>query len=187
MQLTIKDLERLQEVFVEKHLDYQTELVDGNIIVMGLSDYVSEEIIARLIAFLQTWVLPRRLGRVTGSGAGFKLPNVANDLRGPDVSFVLADRMKRSPRDFASLVPDLMVEVKSKSDRISPLESKILQFLELGTQVGMLVDPDKQTVTIYYRDHRQPVVLGNGDMINVPELLPGWEMLVSELWPPVFE
>ena len=187
MQLTVKDLEKLQEVFVEKHLDYQMELVDGNIIVMGLSDYVSEEIVATLARLLGNWVVPRRLGRVTGSSAGFKLPNTTNDLRGPDVSFVLAERMRRSPRDFANLVPDLMVEVKSKSDRIKPLEEKILQFLELGTQVGMLVDPDKQTVTIYYRDDRQPTVLGNGDIITVAELLPGWEVPVSELWPLVFE
>ncbi len=187
MQLTIKDLEKLQEVLTEKHLDYQIEMVDGKIIVMGLSDYVSEEIIARRNAFLQAWVLPRRIGRVTGSGAGFKFPNAAKDLRGPDVSFVSAERMRRSPRDFADLVPDLMVEVKSKSDRIKPLESKILQFLELGTQVGMLIDPDKQTVTIYYRDDPKPVVLGNGDAIAFPELLPGWEVPVSELWPPLFE
>jgi len=144
MHLTIKDLEKLQEVFVEMHLDYQIELVDGNIIVMGLSDYASEEIITTLARLIGNWVVPRRLGRVTGSSAGFKLPNATNDLRGPDVSFVLAARMRRSPRDFANLVPDLMVEVKSKSDRIRPLEEKILQFLELGTQVGMLVDPDKQ-------------------------------------------
>ena len=187
MQLSVKDLEKLQQVLAEKHLDYQTELVDGNIIVMGLSDYVSEEIIARLIGFLQAWVLPRRLGRVTGSSAGFRLPNAAQDLRGPDVSFVSAERMRRWPRDFAELVPDLMVEVKSKTDRIKPLEEKIQQFLKLGTEWGMLIDPDKQTVTIYYRNGRQPMVLGNGDIIALPELLPGWEVSVSELWPPVFE
>lgn len=187
MQLSIKDLERLQEIFVQEHLDYQMELVDGNIIVMGLSDYVSEEIIATFARLLGNWVVPRRLGRVTGSSAGFKLPNATKDLRGPDVSFVSAQRMRRSPRDFADLVPDLMVEVKSKTDRIRPLEEKIQQFLGLGTQVGILVDPDKQTVTIYYRDDRHPVILGNGDAIAVSELLPGWEVPVSELWPPVFE
>jgi len=181
MQLTIKDFEKLQEVLAEKHLDYQVEMVDGKIIVMGLSDYVSEEIIATLARLLGNWVIPRQLGRVTGSSAGFKLPNATKDLRGPDVSFVSADRMRRSPRDFADLVPDLMVEVKSKSDRIKPLEEKLLQFLELGTQVGMLIDPDKQTVTIYFRDDRQPVVLGNGDAIALPELLPGFEVPVSEL------
>jgi len=67
------------------------------------------------------------------------------------------------------------------------LEEKILQFLELGTQVGMLIDPDQQTVTIYYCDGRQPAVLVNDDIITVPELLSGWEVPVSELWPPVFE
>lgn len=142
---------------------------------MGLSDYVSEEIIATLARLLGNWVVPRRLGRVTGSSAGFKLPNATNDLRGPDVSFVSAERMRRSPRDFANLVPDLMVEVKSKSDRIAPLEEKILQFLELGTQVGMLIDPDKQTV------------MENGDEIAIPDLLPSWLVSLSELWHPVFD
>lgn len=187
MNLTINDLEKIQTVFAEKHLDYQLELVDGNIIVMGLSDYLSEEVIARLITLLSNWVNPRRLGRVTGSGAGFRLPNANNDLRGPDVSFVSAERMRTSPRDFAQIVPDLMVEVKSKSDRIQPLENKIKQFLALGTQVGMLVDPDKLSVTIYYSDDRSPLVLGNEDAIAIPELLPGLEIPVADLWPPVFE
>ncbi|MCF3623897.1 hypothetical protein L2E65_03675 [Planktothrix agardhii 1801] len=42
---------------------------------MGLSDHTSEVIIARLIFFLQMWVIPRKLGRVTGSSAGFRMPN----------------------------------------------------------------------------------------------------------------
>ncbi len=183
MNLTIEDLEKLQA----EHPDYQMELVDGKIVVMGPSDYLSEEVIAALVRLLGNWVVPRRLGRVTGSSAGFKLPNSTNDLRAPDVTFVKAERLRRSPRDFANLVPDLMVEVKSKSDRIPPLEEKIQQFLALGTEVGILIDPDKETVTIYHRDNRLPVVLGNSDTLAIPELVPGWEVPVSDLWPPVFE
>lgn len=56
------------------------------------------------------WAKPRQLGRVTGSSAGFVLPN--SDARSPDVSFVLAERLRRSPRSFAELAPDLIVEVK---------------------------------------------------------------------------
>lgn len=51
----------------------------------------------------------------------------------------------------------------------------------------MLIDPDEETVTIYYRDNRSKMVLRNEDVIAIPELLPGWEVLVSELWSPVFE
>ena len=44
MSLTVTDLEQLQKKFSEDHLDYQMELVDGKIIVMGPSDIVSSEI-----------------------------------------------------------------------------------------------------------------------------------------------
>ncbi|QSJ18242.1 Uma2 family endonuclease [Nostoc sp. UHCC 0702] len=190
---TITDLEHLQA----EHPEWQMELVDGNIVVMGPSDYESEEIGAELIRLLGNWVRPRKLGRVTGSSAGFILPvleaengkeadSEQGNLRAPDVSFVRADRLKKSQRDFVELVPDLMVEIKSKSDRIKPLVEKIQLFLELGTTVGILIDPDKLTLTVY-RLNSEPVVLQNNDKLTLPELLPGWELTVSELWPPVFE
>lgn len=102
------------------------------------------------------------------------------------MSFVRADRLKKTKRDFVELVPDLMVEVKSKSDRIKTLEEKIQLFLQLGSVVGILIDPDKLTVTVY-RLNQAPVVLENGDTLTLPDLLPGWEMAISELWPPEFE
>ena len=183
--LSIKDLEKLQSALSEQHLDYQMELVDGKIVVMGPSDIYASEVGIQLASFLWNWVHPRKLGRVFDSSGGFILPN--SDLKAPDVSFVRASRLKRSPRYFAQMVPDLAVEIKSQSDRIKPLEEKILRFLELGAEVGILIDPDKETATVYYRDGRPKTVLGNGDTITIPELLPGWEMPVESLWPPVFE
>ena len=185
--LSVKDLENLLSFLSEEHLDYQMELVDGKIIVMEPSDVYASEVGARLIRFLGNWVDPRRLGRVFDSSGGFILPTASSNLKAPDVSFVLAERLRQSPRYFAQMLPDLTVEIKSQSDRIKPLEEKILQFLTLGTQVGMLIDPDEETVTIFYRDGRPKVVLGNGDVVAVPELLPGWSVPVSDLWPPVFE
>ncbi|MBW4613076.1 MAG: Uma2 family endonuclease [Desmonostoc vinosum HA7617-LM4] len=190
---TISDLEQLQA----EHPEWQMELVDGNIVVMGPSDYVSEEIGAELIRLLGNWVRPRKLGRVTGSSAGFILPTLETEngtggdsekrnLRAPDVSFVQADRLKKSQRDFVELVPDLMVEIKSKSDRIKPLVEKIQIFLQLGCLVGILIDPDKLTLTVY-RLNQEPVVLQDDNKLTLPDLLPGWELTVSELWPPVFE
>ncbi|MDM9379956.1 Uma2 family endonuclease [Chlorogloeopsis sp. ULAP01] len=188
MSLTIADLEQLQS----EHPEWRMELVEGNIIVMGPSDYESEEITTRLTTFLNNWVMSRKLGRVTGSSAGFILPSMEEgdsekrNLRAPDVSFVRADRLKKSKRDFVELVPDLVVEVKSKSDRIKPLEEKIQLFLQLGSTVGILIDPDQLTVTVY-RLNQAPVVLHNGDTLTLPDVLPGWELAISDLWPPEFE
>jgi Uma2 family endonuclease len=79
-----------------------------------------------------------------------------------------------------------MVEVKSKTDRVKPLVKKIELFLELGAVVGILIDPDKRTLTVY-RPNQSPATLCDGDTLIVPELLPGWELTISELWPPVFD
>ncbi|MEG4092018.1 Uma2 family endonuclease [Microcoleus sp. Pol12B4] len=183
-RLTVADLEELQCILCEAHLDYQLELVDGKIIVMGPSNIVSSEIGLEFGSLLRNWVKPRKLGRVFESSGGFILPN--SNLTAPDVSFVVADRLKQSKRYFAELVPDLVVEIKSQSDRLKPLREKILSFIELGAKVGILIDPDKHTVTIY-TTIAEPVVLRDGDMVSISELLPGWEVPVTELWPIDFE
>ena len=182
MTLTIQDLKHFQQ----QHPNHRLELVDGAIIVMSPSGYESDEVAAEIVAQLRNWVRPRKLGRVTASSAGFRLPNADADVRAPDASFVKAARLKRTTEDFANLVPDLIFEVRPKTDDLDALSTKIRQFLELGTSVGALVDCRTQTIEVY-RNQAEPVTLGNGDRFTVPELLPGWEMEVSSIWAPEFD
>ena len=181
--MTLKDLNQVQALFSEAGLDYKIELEDGRLSIVGPSDIVSSEISSILIRLLGNWVYPRRLGRVFDSAGGFIMPDT--NVKAPDVSFVRAARLRQSPRYFGELVPDLVVEIKSQSDRIKLIETKVLKFIELGAIVGILIDPDEETVTIY-RSTGEPTVLGNGEILTVAELFPGWELPVSELWPPIF-
>ena len=181
--MTVKDVEQVQTAFSEAGLDYQIELEDGRLSIMGPSDIVSSEISSRLIAFLFAWVNPRRLGRIFDSAGGFIMPDA--NVKAPDVSFVRAARLRQSPRYFGQLVPDLVVEIKSQSDRLKPIETKVLKFVELGAIVGIAIDPDAETVKIYCSTG-EPQILQNGDILTIPELFPGWELPVSELWPPIF-
>lgn len=178
MSLTVKDLENLQA----RNPDYRMELVDGKIIVMSPSGYESDEVAFRVGAKLFNWVEPRQLGRVAGSSAGFSLANT----RAPDVTFIRADRLPRSPRSYATIPPDLMVEVKSPTDSVEALRHRIDEFLAQGTVVGILVNPEDRTVEIR-RFNQDPIVLQDSDVLAVPDLLPGWEVPVSELWSPIFE
>jgi len=180
MSLTVKDLEKLQE----QAPDYRMELVDGAIVVMSPSGYESDEVAFEFGAQLRNWVRPRKLGRVTGSSAGFTLPN--SDTRAPDVSFVQAERLRKSPRSFAELTPDLMVEVKSPTDSLKSLRAKIDQFLSLGTRIGILINPEQRWVEVR-RSGQEPLSLHDGDVLTVPDLLPGWEVKVDDLWSPEFD
>src|SRR6266550_133413 len=158
---------------------------------MSPSDIVSSEIGARLIAQLSIYMYNHNLsGRILESSAGFRLPN--GDLLAPDVSFVSRERLKKSPRSYASVMPELIVEIKSSSDRIRELEEKIAVFLSQGVQVGILINPDTHTVSVYRSsglstngDSGDPIpqvtTLRDGDTLTIPELFPGWEIAITSL------
>jgi len=176
--LTVTDLERLQAQFP----DYRMELVDGEVRIMSPSGYESDEVAARFTIKLGSWVDDRRLGRVTGSSAGFTLANT----RAPDVSFIRAERLPLAPKGFAMIPPDLIVEVKSPTDRLLDLRDKIDEFLRQGTTVGLLADPETRTIELR-RLGQEPLLLNDGDQLTVDDVVPGWSVAVSDLWSPVFD
>ena len=180
--LTIRDLEQLQA----QHPDWRMELVHGEIRVISPSGGESGAVSGEVFGVLRDWVRPRRLGQVFDSSTGFVLPNKDKDVRAPDASFVRAERLRQVPTGYVEVVPDLMVEVRSPSDSLTQLRQKIQSFFEVGTQVGILVDPRSRTVEVYRPGQETPQMLQDGDVLTVPELLPGWSVAISDLWPLVF-
>ena len=79
-----------------------------------------------------------------------------------------------------------MVEVKSPTDSLKKLEQKIAAFLEMGTRIGILINPEDRTLKVY-RSSQEPELFRDGEVLTLPDLLPGWEVAISELWSPVFE
>jgi Uma2 family endonuclease len=192
MSISLHDVEKIQALYP----NHQIELREGKIIIMSPSDGISGAIGARFIALLSIWVFSHNQGQILDSSTGFRLPN--GDLLSPDISFVSRERLKQIPRTYLSVVPELVVEIKSSRDRVRELEEKIALFLSQGVQVGILIDPDTHTVSIFHSgglnnhaDTGEPVsrvtTLGDGDMLTIPELFPGWEIPVASLWPPVYE
>jgi Uma2 family endonuclease len=176
MALTERDLLTIQAAYPNSRL----ELRDGKIIVMSPSDYMSEAIVAQLARQLLNWVEPRKLGFVVTSSAGFRLPN--GDVLAPDVSFVAKERMRIPPRQYADVVPNLVVEVKSPSDRLVELEEKLSLIRSFGAQAALLIDPDERTVKVDANGSSH-LILTDADTLELPMLLPGWSMRISELWP----
>ncbi|MFM6181724.1 MAG: Uma2 family endonuclease [Dolichospermum sp.] len=56
MTLTINNLEQIEQILKDDNNDYQIELQEGNILIMGPSDIESSEIGAELIRLLGNWI-----------------------------------------------------------------------------------------------------------------------------------
>jgi Uma2 family endonuclease len=177
MLLGVDDLVQMQRAFP----DLKMELVGGKVIVMSPSDIWSSAVGTRLIVRLGPYVEQHRLGTVTDAEGGYRLPN--GDLRAPDVSFVSYERLRTLPHGFPRAVPEFAAEIRSATDSTREVREKLAAFLAAGVRVGLYVDPRAHEVVVM-RPERDDETLGDGDVLRIPELFPGWEVAVRDLWPP---
>lgn len=122
-------------------------------------------------------------GKAFDSSTGFILPNGAT--RAPDASWISEERwQKLTPEQktkFAQICPDLVVELRSDSDRLKPLQEKMKEYIENGTQLGWLLDPKSRGVEIY-RPDSDVEVLENPTELYGEEVLPGFVLELRRIW-----
>ena len=129
------------------------------------------------------WAKDDGTGLVFDSSTLFRLPNGAR--RSPDVSWIKRDRWNALTReqqeDFAPLCPDFVIELRSRSDNLPPLEEKMLEYIANGAQAAWLIDPLRKRVYIY-RTARKTEVLENPDIVSGDPELPGFILNIGNVW-----
>lgn len=85
------------------------------------------------------------------------------------------------PCGYFPMAPDLAVEVLSPDDRPGEVLAKVADWLEAGSTIVWLVDPDRRTVRVYRADGTESV-LSATDSLRCDELLPGFLLPLPDLW-----
>jgi Uma2 family endonuclease len=139
---------------------------------------------ASLIIQLGIWrEVSRSSGRIFDSSTGFDLPSGA--IRSPDLSWVRQERWDsltpEQQEGFVPLCPDFVVELRSKTDSRTSLQAKMQEYLENGTELGWLIDPQNKRVEIY-RPGQAVEVLERPISLSGEGILPGFTLNVQELW-----
>lgn len=138
---------------------------------------------ADLIGQLWLWNKQTKLGKVFDSSTGFTLPNGAQ--RSPDLAWVRKDRWEaltsEERKGFAPICPDFVMELRSESDRMEPLRTKMREYMENGAQLGWLIDRKNRRVEIY-RQKQEVEVLENPKTLSGEDVLPGFLLSLAEVW-----
>jgi Uma2 family endonuclease len=122
----------------------------------------------------------QELGEAFDSSTGFILPNGA--IRSPDASWVSQERWQLAEKGtFAKICPDFVVELRSKSDRRSELQAKMREYIDNGTRLGWLIDPQNRQVEIY-RFGKEVEVLVNPSELSGEDILPGFVLDLKRVW-----
>jgi Uma2 family endonuclease len=132
---------------------------------------------------LVVWARIDGTGIVFDSSSLFTLPNGAK--RSPDASWVRRERwdaLSDTEQDgFAPLCPDFVVELRSRTDRLSDLQEKMQEYIDNGARLGWLIDPVEKRMHIY-RPGQAVEVLNDPVTVSGDPVLPGFVLNVRELW-----
>jgi Uma2 family endonuclease len=162
--------------------DLRLELTStGELIIMAPEGLESSKRNGDLTAQVIIWNRRRKLGDVFDSSGGFTLPSGA--VRSPDVTWISHSKLNTISLKvtFPIVVPDFVIELRSKTDRLKTLQEKMLEYRENGVLLGWLINPQDREVEIY-RLGKDVEVLRSPSKISGENILPEFILDLTTIW-----
>ncbi len=171
------------EDFAARYANVHAELVKG-IVKEYPVPWPKHGFLCTNIAWLLTvHVKEHDLGRVATNDSWIQTGRNPDTVRGADVCFFSYERLPKGkvPEGLLPVVPELVVEVRSPSDRWDAIFTKVGEYLAAGVRVVVVLDPKSETASVYRLEELQQT-FHNGDPLVVPDVLPGFSVAVSRLF-----
>jgi Uma2 family endonuclease len=143
LRVTHEEFEKL----CQDNPDLRLELThDGQLITVAPAGWESSRWNAKLNNQVSVWNETSNLGEVFDSSGGFTLPNGA--VKSPDVTWIEKSKLLGISADivFPEVVPDLAIELRSKTDSLKALREKMAEYRASGVRLGLLVNPQNKQV-----------------------------------------
>ena len=184
--VTSMDVDEFEEWVLERAAwdIHHYELLHGRVIAMPPAGYPHGRVEVRFTARLAA-AADRVGAQVFGWSQGFVFPS--GDALEPDATVISAERWATVvPVDgkFLRAVPDLVVEILSKSTAHRDRGEKKIAYARNGVREYWLVDPRARTVTVFRNEGArfgEPTVLADGDTLT-SLVLPHFASIVGDLF-----
>jgi Uma2 family endonuclease len=160
-----------------------TELVRGRVVEMNVPTPRHGEICLQAGYLLRRFLEDHPLGRVASNDGGVVTERNPDTLRGADVSFYSYQRVPRGPlpRGYLGVVPELVFEVRSPTDRRAAVLAKVAEYLEAGVTLVCVLDEQAMTATVYHADRPEHTFAADEEL-DLSEALPGFRVAVGRFF-----
>jgi Uma2 family endonuclease len=163
--------------------DLRLELTkDRELIVMAPAGGETSKKNSRLNLLVGIWNEQTELGEVFESSCGYDFTALGGGKPAPDVSWIEKSRLEGvNIVGFIPIVPDFVIELRSATDNLKPLQEKMVEYKRLGVKFGLLINPRNKQVEIY-RPGQETEVLESPTSIDCNEVMPGFILSMSRIW-----
>jgi Uma2 family endonuclease len=162
--------------------DLRLELTEeGELSVMAPAGWKSSRRNSKLNSRVEVWNERTDLGEVFDSSGGFTLPNGA--VKSPDVTWIERSKLANVPAGvvFPAVVPDFVIELRSKTDSLKTLQAKMEEYRANGVRLGWLINPQQQQVEIY-RLGQEVEILQSPTLLSGEDVLSGFTLDLSSIF-----
>ncbi len=158
------------------------EYIDGKIIQKPMPKGKHSTIQGELIIALNGALKPQKIARA--------FPELRCTFGGrstvPDVTVFAWDRIPREDNgaiaDSFPTAPDWTIEILSPDQSQTRVTRNILHCLNNGTQLGWLIDPQEQSVLVYFPAQQPAFLEAVTDILPVPDFAKAFELTLGELF-----
>jgi Uma2 family endonuclease len=160
------------------------ELVKGRVVRYPMPGAEHGEVCGKATYWLTKHAMETDTGRVLANDTHIRTATDPDTFRGADVCFVGYARLAKdqpTPRGPLLLAPDVVVEVRSPSDRWGDIQIKIGEYTNIGVPVVIVLDPGLDVATVF-RGEEIPQRFHNGDEFTLPDILPGFAVPVRRFF-----
>ena len=159
----------------------------GEIVITAPPGGTSARTETKTVAQLVVWEEAGALGASYGGNYGYDPPGGRPLI--PDASWMspateaaFNERGRPGERSgFAAIAPDFVLEVRSKSQTVAEQREKMEAWRTYGVPLGLLIDPESQTVYLY-RPSQQVTVFERPETVSCEPEMPGLAFDFSEIW-----
>jgi Uma2 family endonuclease len=162
--------------------DLRLELTkDQELIIMPPTGGESGKRNSELIFQVTAWNKQTKLGEVFDSSTGYNFIPIGGGRMSPDVSWIEKSRLDGVDlTGFIPIIPDFIIELRSATDKLKPLQNKMLEYQRLTVKLGLLINPQDQQVEIY-RLGQNVEILDSPTSINCDLVMPGFNLDLTEI------
>jgi Uma2 family endonuclease len=162
---------------------YPEELVRGRVIAMTVPDRRHGYVCLNVGRILGEFVAKRGVGRVMSNDSAIITERNPDSVRGADVAYYSFERLPKGPLapGYGPEVPELVVEVRSPSDRWRDIHEKVTEYLNAGVTLVIVLDPGPNTAHLFGADDA-PRMLGAEDELILPGILEEFRVRVGDFF-----
>jgi len=170
--------------FATLHSHHRMELVKGYPKILPIPGAQHEKVCMTIGRLIGNHVADNDLGHVMGNDTFIQTGTNPDSVRGADVLFIPYDRLPRDqvPPGVLRVVPTVVIEVRSPSDRWPDTVIKVGEYLNIGVGAVLVLDVPTRTVSIFRDQDQWQQILEPEAELTLPDLLPGFAVSVRKLF-----